>query len=785
MGRWYVVVEPARSSGVARQGVHRWSPVGLRGLVLVVVCGLFLSCRSQSSSSSTIATATEPANDPPVAAKSPKLIEAHDMLADLPFCEVRHRGIAIDPGSNWSDAYRGYHFGPFGDVEAATRAGSSAGRVKTRKLVYHFWVDRPVQGSYVAFRAQGEAANALALELDGKRVASLQISRETSAVHTVGPIETTLAAGRRALTFKFLGGARAAQKPAALLDWVRIYVPDNGSGSYLPPVARNLVQDVVLDDVPRRALAMRAPSDVRCSVHVTPDLRVAVDVGYWGIGEGVAQVRALTADNRTIVLAERKLVGGDDSKWTILDLALDAFSGQFVAIEFASVQGDGGGRVVFGEPRLLRDRGVPTPVSAQNVVLVVAGGTHRRLFPPWEGRQGRAALFELVSKGAVFEGYRTDSTLVSSVVASLLTALPPSVHNMLDLGARLPDSASLISEALHEGGGRSAFFTNVPYTFKSFNLNRGWNTFEQLSPVEDRPASEPFTLGSKWLQEDIAREEEGKRLLVLHVRGGHPPWDVTTAEAQLLPPKEYNGIIDPRKGAMELRDVRNRRQRSRQRLGPADLVRMHALQDLALQKQDAGLAQVLRVLTDTGQLDRTLIVFVGDVGMGDPPGVPFVPEGKLQSSRLMPPLIVKFPNDAFAGKRTIVPVSPEALARSLYSAMGLKLKPALAGATLTELLEHGAGVHGGEVLARQGNRFAYFAGAWRLRGTLGEVPGLCNVEVDPTCQTDLLASELHIGHWMWRNALRTYAEQQSLGRLPREAAELDDFTRSALTVYGL
>jgi arylsulfatase A-like enzyme len=706
------------------------------------------------------------------------------LLESVQFCELRHRGLSIDLGSDWGDSHRSFHVGSSLDVEPTLRAGSSSGRVRTRKLVYDFWMDAPARSVSVSFRAQGEAASQVILFVDGRRVGAARLTKETSKVHQFGPFDFELSAGRHELVWRFIGGSRVASTPVALLDWVRLFLPDNGPQSYSPAVKQSVLQDVVLGDVPREGLAIRAPGSVRCPLLSTTGTRVVVDVGYWGVGEGVAQVVAVTADSRRVVLAERKVVGNDTAQWLELDLALDAFDGQLIGLEFAALESTAAGRVVFAEPRLVKTRPEAQVNLARNVVVVIAGGLSRRLIPPWSDRQGKGSLFDLADQGVVFEGYRTTSTLVSAVVGSLLSGFPPGATQMLDASARLPERVPLLSEAMRKEGGRNAFFTNVPYTAAAFGFNRGWHDFVEISPVANRPATEPFLLAKRWLETDIQQAPERRRLVVMHVRGGHPPWDVSSDEAQLLPPKDYEGVIEPRRAASVLRDFRNRSARSARKLSPQDIVRLDALQDAAIRKHDVGLGMILKLLEATGQLEQSMVVYVGDVGMVNPPAIPFAPVGRLQTSRLTPPLIVRFPNRLGAGTRNASFVSPTHLANTLYRALGIPVPDKVGGPDLFDVLQGGSGVQNLGSLARQGNRYAYHLGKWRLRGALGETPRLCNMEVDPACQQDQYLAEPMTAHWLWRSALRSF-QLEGGGGFKRENAEVDETTGAALSVYGL
>ncbi len=353
---------------------------------------------------------------------------------------------------------------------------------------------------------------------------------------------------------------------------------------------------------------------------------------------------------------------------------------------------------------------------------------------------------------------------------------------MLDPAAAIPKDLKLLGERLRPNGVSSAFFTNVPYTFSAFGFDRGWSEFEQFSPVEDIPATAPLRAGRLWLHKALERDDERAHLLVVHLSGAHPPWDVTVDNAKILPPKEYSGRIDPRRGAVVLRDLRNSRRHPT--LSNDDWTRLDALQRVAIHKLDGSFGLLKRTLEEAGKWDDALVILMGDVAMGDPPALPFVPFGALDEGRLASPLLVKLPG--VSKTRTLHQrFGPETVSKAIHEALGLKWLGDPVAPSLFDVAQEQVGLLGPSgMLARQGHSFAYYLGAWRMSGVLGEDPFLCDLEVDPTCGQNLLAEQPFVAQWMWRallQAQRSVSETQH----PRQSAKVDDETRAALQVYGL
>jgi hypothetical protein len=200
---------------------------------------------------------------------------------------------------------------------------------------------------------------------------------------------------------------------------------------------------------------------------------------------------------------------------------------------------------------------------------------------------------------------------VSGIVASLLTGTSPRAHGLEDPSGRLADDARLVSERAREGNAHAAFFTGVPMSFPAFGFDRGWERSESFSPVKDLPATEPMSRATSWLKEQLAAGSDRKILVFVHARGGHPPWDVSRDEVQLLPPAEYGGNIEPRAGALVLGNLRGLRSPQDQRLSGDDWRRLRALEEAALKKEDAALRRLLEILDREGLYDEALLVVSG------------------------------------------------------------------------------------------------------------------------------------------------------------------------------
>jgi hypothetical protein len=393
---------------------------------------------------------------------------------------------------------------------------------------------------------------------------------------------------------------------------------------------------------------------------------------------------------------------------------------------------------------------------------------------------------EIARAGVAFSDYRVPTTVPAGVMASLLTGLHPRSHRLEDPSARLPPGARTLSTAIKFLGGRSGFFTGVPTTFAPFGFDAGWDRFVEMSPVHDIAATEPIDEAVRWLEQGIRADRREKRVAVIHVRGAHPPWDLTREEVARLPPEEYGGAIDARRGAIVLGHIRARRRATSRRLTLEEWTRLRALEDAALAKQNDALQRLIDLLRREGVWDETLLVFAGDVAEGDPPRVPYDPAPPLTEDHLITPLLVKFPGSTRAGQESRVAATTMDLTVTVLRALRLDVPEALSGQDLYSLAAGQETVAGRPLMATQGGRYSTRLGPWLLSGVPGRVPQLCQLDVDPACTTDVFDTRPLVGQALWRwTFLTERATERADRRLPaREPARIEPDLAAALTVWG-
>lgn len=764
----------------------------LRGILLLLAACATAGCSSCKGGSTTsgdhpaaTSSAAPTPNKPPQSNPAPRV----DLVAALPTCDLDHRGILLDLGTDAMIGRFGWLSGIPEGVDPVEHDGSTWIRVSDRTLTLSFVLPEssPI---FVAARVQGLAAKSASVTLDDQPLGSLSLQKGQIRTASTGVTTMPADAGMHTIKIRFAGRARSSvgPEPFADIDWVRIGVPDESPVTYGAPTLRDLVLPAAaLSGVPHRSIGLRAPGAVRCAMRVPESARLRAAVGLLGVGEGDAEIRALRDGQKPEVLQTIHLTGGEKATWVDVDLPLAKVSRQIMALELRAVSAPPGGRVLFGDPAII----VPAPssvgasplASARAAILVVLDGVERSNLPPWSGVPAPTlnTLSELALSATTFDRHRAPTTVVASVMASLITALPPAAHGLTDANARLSASLTNIAAVARDASVRTAMFTGVPFSFKAFGFSGGWERYVEHSPVSGDLATAPLDSATAWITE-LARDAPDARLLaVIHARGGHPPWDISPKELGEVPPPDYAGPIEPRRSAQVLATLRNRKNRA---LSPTDLARVKALSTLALAGQDRALGALISALKTAGLWDSTLLIVTGDVSSGSSESSLFMDGGELRESTLTLPLYIHFPGGAYGGARVPEPTEIVDIPFTMLTSMGLTFSRRLFGRDLSVVV---SGTSGGgwdaPQIAMIDDRYSSRWGDLILSGREGAPPDLCDMSVDPTCAKSRRDVMPISAPAIFR---RTVAADNRARTPPtaREPATIDADTLSALRVWG-
>jgi hypothetical protein len=700
-----------------------------------------------------------------------------ELIEHLARCDVYPSGVFVDLGSPAAQGVTGWwSLSADSMLTDAERDGETWARLFGRKLVWRFVLDEPAP-LLVSMRARGAAARSAVVSLDGRPLGTITLSRTQTRVAGTHFTQAPVAAGAHAIELRFTAPTRTQGEPSAEIDWVRAATSEE-PGTFAPPTMGQIVSNVALGGVPHHAIALRAPSSVRCPMLVPAAARLDVSLGFEGPGRGEAEVLLLRDGEEPSLLFSRAIDGGDHAEWVAATIDLAALAGKVATLELRSTSSAAGGRILFGDPvvRSTEPAIAQVPAARLVVVVVVSGVDRSRL----ANADLYPSLAELARSGVTFTAHRAPTTVSAGVMASLLTGRSPGAHGLQDAGARLPTALTTLGVAASEGSVQTGMFSGCPPTFEAFGFARGWDKYATYSPVEGAPAVAPITDALRWAT-DHMKNESARALLVVHARGGHPPWDVTLSEAGKLAPFDYSGPMEPRRAGQII--ARGRGKHARFRLNENDRARMWALYEVALSGQDRAIGAFVEGLKRAALWNQTLFVVTGDVSVPADSRAPFGDGEDLNEDLLSVPLFVHFPGGAPAGTKVAVPTSIVDISRSALDALHLPVPEGFEGMDLFAVASGAAPAGGRPLFATLGSRYSLRLGDLVLSGTDGKAPSLCDTVLDTTCETDRAEKMPRAAALLFRMAYdaETSIEQQ---RLAREPATVDANTAAALQVWG-
>ncbi|WP_394825280.1 sulfatase-like hydrolase/transferase [Pendulispora albinea] len=732
-------------------------------------------------------------NTPPAAqAPTPRAIDA----VGLDACTLGHRGILLDLGDSSTRARYGTHVASRSTPETLEREGATWTRFREKGSTLQFVaLERdfgdladPAADSFVEARVRGGVAKSISVYLNGKPVGIWKLAKGETRVVIASASSDLVTAGANELLLRFNGVPKASVgEPYAEIDWIRIGrgKPEAGDSNYAAPTRHDVTANATLGGIARRALSLRAPGFVRCTGWLPQGGTAQAFAGISGPGE--AELRLSLLGDRTGKIAERTF-SARSGAWEKAELPLGDLGrpppGTVGAFQVEVVRATPGARVLLGDPGVLappQPEDAPAP-HGRGVVLVVFGQLQPKSLALYGGPLALPELGALGARGVVFEAHRATSTLSHAALAAMISGRTGRANNVNDFDARLPHSVTTIADVARQAGVVSAMFTANPLTSATFGFDRGWGTFVAHGPEENTLATRVFDEASEWIE----AHKSDRFLVVVHARGGHPPWDITAEELKGLDPPGYAGSIDPKHAAELLSKARHSPPAIR--FGDADRARVWALYSHAVLAHDAALGRLMTTLRRTGRdLDTTLFVTgdlsvdeVGHSGQHVPFGEGEAPEEPLLSV----PLILVPPGGVAGGKRVKLPTADIDLATSMANALDLSPSSYFRGVDIYRTLTGALPDAGRPLLATAGTKYALRTGNFILRGS-DRREDLCDILIEPACITDV-SSTHPLATEALERTLFSILHEPGESPIPREPAVIDPHSSapSALKAWG-
>lgn len=696
-------------------------------------------------------------------------------------CAVWLKGLVLDLAAPHAFELGAFRLAPHEAPPIVTRGGRNFVQLQARSHDVEFWLPEPLSKTAVTFSVRTTGPERISVALDGVRLGTVNFTKAEEKVVSLGPRASGLERGRH--TLRLSRGGRGSSEGLEM-SWIRIGEEVDTRPQSEPLGVLQIEQDVPIGGVPEHGWVFRDRMQIRCPVWVDqPSLRVVAKLGVWGEGEAHFDVRLVTRDGQERLLAEASFEKGPEHRTERLDTGPLGVEPQFVEIVLRARKVRAGSRFALSRPELEWLPQTPTETHAERAFVFILSGLGAAYSPPGSAALGLSVLQEFAEEAVGYPDYSAQSPSPGAAIGSLLTGLPPWRHGALDATTPLDPKSPTLATWFEAEGARAALFTGVPHSFSALGFGRGFERVDEVSPVEDRPAIAPLTQFRDWMNERVTNLP--RALAFVHLRGGHPPFDLSREQAQLLPPAEYGGDLEPRRAAIQLANVRARSRAADRVLPDEDWTRLEAMRRAALEEQNVALRQTFAELRRMGAWEDSLVIILGDVGSGSRPTIPFDERARIDDAQLGVPLFIKYPKSVGRGTEIKGNFLPIDVYETLARALGLPASARAPGAF---------SLYPGTFPREQAERrasVAYFEGAYLARlgpyvlhGKDGAAPALCQINWDPGCAQDRAAQDPLATSLLWN---RVQAEMQPLFEVapPRAVKEpLPDFVKNALIVWG-
>ena len=294
----------------------------------------------------------------------------------------------------------------------------------------------------------------------------------------------------------------------------------------------------------------------------------------------------------------------------------------------------------------------PAPDRPHIVLISIDSLRPDRLGLYGHSRDTSPNLDQLASESVVFENaYSTTSWTLPSHV-SMLTGLYPEVHGVIEGKQRVGEEALLLSEVLQPFGYQTLGVVAGPYLRTRFGFNQGWDDYDDYTiRIRGKRAT---TQGSvtpvqhRRIVEVLDSLEPRPFFLFLHY------WDV---HYDYNPPEPWRSRFDPDyEGDLDVSFFTSN-ERIHPEMDPRDLHHVLSLYDGEIAFTDHYIGLLFDELRRRDLYEDTWIIVTSDHGDE------FFEHGQkghranLFNTTLKVPLIIKFPDSRWGGRRVDEPVS--------------------------------------------------------------------------------------------------------------------------------
>ena len=293
-------------------------------------------------------------------------------------------------------------------------------------------------------------------------------------------------------------------------------------------------------------------------------------------------------------------------------------------------------------------------------------------------RETSPVIDQLAAEGARFTTVvaPTSWTLPSHV--TLLTALPPEVHGVIQGWMQLKPGPVSVAEVLWQRGYETVGFVSGLFLRADYGFVRGFDHYDDYTAVASshelshRAITSPdlFSLVQGWLQDWDSSGRQRPFFLFLHM------WDV---HYDYNPPPPYDRLFDPDYTGTISGENFERGVHIHPQMDPRDIEHLVALYDGEIRYTDHYLGKILDLFREADILDDTIVVVTSDHGDE------FFEHGNkghrkaLYDETILVPLVIRYPSLIALGTTVDRQVRLMDIAPTLLGLAGVELLPGFGG----------------------------------------------------------------------------------------------------------
>jgi arylsulfatase A-like enzyme len=656
------------------------------------------------------------------------------------------------------------------------------------------------------FRLKPIGTKNMQLFVNGKQLPVVRLNEAHSfATYDVEVPADVIVAGENQVMLRFGGTSKLdGEDVAAELDYIRVLpsgaaptaaaaaAPPTGAqqpaaDTAVLPAYADLVQDVSIGSVKRRALALHAPATLSYYLEVPEQAQLSLRVGQSEGTGGVAKVRITPEGGDSVEVFNQPL----KSEWQDRLVPLARFAHRVVRLDLV---GEGSGVIGWSSPAVLvPDVAVQKREPAKSVIVLLIDTMRAdklRAFNP-KTRVETPSLEKFAQEGTIFVNTQAPENWTKPSVASVLTGLYPATHGTKQSEAKLPDGVTMVSEVFKQAGFTTATFLANGYVSDKFGFNQGWDHYTNyIRENKSTTAENVFKEAGDWIE----KHKDARFFVYIQTIDPHVPYDPPDEFLKKYDKEPYTGVVSPRKTADQLEQAK--RNPPALTFTQRDRERLEALHDGEVSYHDMEFGKFVERLKQLGVYDQVLFVVTADHGEEFNDHGSFGHGHTVYQELLHVPFMLRRPGVVPAGKRIEETVGTVDVSPTVLGAAGVAIPPAMEGIDRNDHVQ-------GRAPALPAVAFSDFLDdrrvirAGRFKLILNGVnPTLFDLETDPGEKQALDAAQhpiamrycrVLLGQFLGARNLGDWlsAEQRPAGKkFDQETAPIDEKTRQGLKALG-